>query len=366
MHVRESQGALLAPSSFKEAIATTQVLPPEKYALDTPNTVQSGCDPEDRDTHMNTNAVSVIDLHSARIFFDGAACLIRDANDNIVYRFGLTDQQCDELQDADYPELLGLTHLLGASAGAHCYYHWMVDILPRLGILQKAGVAITQLDNILVREAHRSFQAETLEILNIRKEQILETKHNSHFTCERLLHVNLNNGINLKMNRFVTAWLQHEFKSNRSKKARIKLYVSRPAGVRRGIANEAELVPLLEARGFKIAAMEGMSVNEQAELLAQCDVLMSPHGGALTNMLFCRPGIKIVELFGRHVYPFYYGLAQCCGHDYHAILEDTTDYKQLIKYSCAQAVGSSKFQKMTREKSFVVDPLILTELLDSI
>ena len=250
--------------------------------------------------------------------------------------------------------------------GAHCYYHWIVDILPRLGILQKAGVPINQLDNILVREAHRTFQAETLTDLGVRKEQILETKHNSHFTCERLLHINLNNGINLKMNRFVPAWLRHEFGFKQSNTEQIKLYVSRPEGVRRGIANEAELLPILKARGFQIATMEGMSVRAQAELLSQTDVLVSPHGGALTNMLFCRPGIKVVELFGRHVYPFYYGLAQSCGHHYHAILEDTTDFARVIRYASAEAVGSSKFQKLTRERSFTVDPSVLATMLDSL
>ena len=87
---------------------------------------------------------------------------------------------------------------------------------------------------------------------------------------------------------------------------------------------------------------------------------------ALTNMLFCRPGIKVVELFGRHVYPFYYGLAQCCGHKYYAILEDTSDFKQLIRHSSAEAVGSAEFQRQTREKSFDVDPSLLAEMLDNL
>ena len=355
------------PDSVRDVVTTTQVLLPERYALDAPITIQPGCDPSDRDTQMNTNPVSVLDLRNAKIFFDGAGCLIRDANDNIVYRFGVTDEQCDALRNIEYPELPGLTHLLGASMGAHCYYHWIVDILPRLGILQKAGISTSQLDNILVREADRSFQAETLASLGIRGDQILETKHNSHFTCERLLHVTLNNGINLKMNRFVPAWLRHEFRSQpKPGKERVKLYVSRPAGVRRGISNEAELIPILEARGFQIVVMEGMPVKHQTELFARSDVLVSPHGGALTNMLFSRPGIKVVELFSRHVYPFYYGLAQCCGHKYHAILENPADYKQIIRYSCADAVGSREFHKHTLEKSFIVEPSVMAAMLDSL
>lgn len=345
------------------AVTRTLVFSPEEYALGAPMMVQSDCDASRRDTVMRANPVSVIELHEARIFFNGASCLVRDANDAIIYRFGLTDEQCETHRKADYPVLPGLTHLLGASMGAHCYYHWMVDILPRLGVLQKAGVALSQLDNILVREAHRSFQAETLERLGVQKHQILETASNSYFTCERLLHVTLDNGINMKMNRFIPEWLRQNFAAPASTDERIKLYISRPAGVRRGIANEAELIPLLEADGFHVTAMEGMSVRQQAELLSRADVLMSPHGGALTNMIFCRPGIKVVELFGRHVYPFYYGLAQSCGHEYHAVLEDEVDFNRLIQFSAASAVGDAKFQKQTRENSFHVKPELVSRVL---
>lgn len=354
----------LGPASA--AGTRTLILPPEQYALDAPMMVQPGCDASERDTAMKTNTVSLIELRNAKIFFDGAACLVRDANDAIVYRYGLNDEQCENLLAADYPELPGLTHLLGASMGAHCYYHWIVDILPRLGVLQKAGVPLDSLDNILVREAHRSFQAETLERLGIHLHQVLETRKNSHFTCKRLLHVTLDNGINMKMNRFVPAWLQHNFGAPASVDERIKLYISRPAGVRRGIANEAELIPLLEANGFMVTTMEGKSVKQQAELLSRANVLMSPHGGALTNMIFCRPGIKVIELFGRHVYPFYYGLAQSCGHEYHAILEDAVDFNRLIQFSAASAVGSATFQKQTRENSFCVSPDLVSQVIDDL
>ena len=354
----------LGPSSA--AVTRTLILPSEQYALEAPMMVQPGCDASERDTAMKTNPVSLIELRNAKIFFDGGACLVRDANDGIIFRYGLNDEQCQVLLEADYPELPGLTHLLGASMGAHCYYHWMVDILPRLGVLQKAGIPLDSLNNVLVREAHRSFQADTLERLGIQAHQILETRKNSHFTCERLLHVTLDNGINMKMNRFVPAWLQHNFGAPATFGERIKLYISRPAGVRRGIANEAELIPLLEANGFMVTAMEGMSLKQQATLLSRADVLMSPHGGALTNMIFCRPGIKIVELFGRHVYPFYYGLAQSCGHEYHAILEDAVDFKQLIQFSTASAVGSATFQKQTREKSFYVSPDLISQVMDGL
>ncbi len=57
------------------------------------------------------------------------------------------------------------------------------------------------------------------------------------------------------------------------------LCISRPVGVRRGIANEVQLIPLLEANGFTVAAMEGMAVKQQAELLSRADFLVTPLAG---------------------------------------------------------------------------------------
>ena len=66
------------------------------------------------------------------------------------------------------------------------------------------------------------------------------------------------------MNRFVPAWLRHEFGSQAVLgKDRIKLYVSRPEGMRRGIANETALKPILESKGFQIVVMESMSGKQQ-------------------------------------------------------------------------------------------------------
>jgi len=170
----------------------------------------------------------------------------------------------------------------------------------------------------------------------------------------------------MKMHRMIPNYMKHLFPPKYPLGDRIKLYISRPAGVRRGIANEEELLPILEDAGFTVTAMEGMSVDEQAQLLARADVLISPHGGALTNMVFCRPGIKVVELFGRHVYPFYYGLAQMCGHEYHVVLESAEDYPRLIQFREAQKAGSTDIQKSTRTGAFDVNVDVFRKMIDNI
>lgn len=75
-----------------------------------------------------------------------------------------------------------------------------------------------------------------------------------------------------------------------------KIYVSRLGSLKRILVNEAELEAALAARGFTIVKPELLSVREQVALFHQADVIVAPAGAALANVLFCRPGAKIIEL----------------------------------------------------------------------
>ncbi len=359
----QQSGKFARPSP---AINEQVIMPSEAYHLHPPKVVQKDCKNAGSDKVMKTTPIRLLDVKKAKVFFTGDKLLVRAQGGEMVKRYGVTDQEFNALPWSEHRELHGTALMLGDSMGAHCYYHWMLDLLPKLGIVEKAGIKLSSIDHFLVREMNDSFHKQTLERLGIDAARIVQTRHDNHVECERLLMVKFDNGINLKMNRFIPNWMKHLYPPVYPIRDRIKLYISRPAGVRRGVANEQQLFPILRRAGYTIKSMEGMSVLEQAQLLSRADVLVSPHGGALTNMVFCKPGIKVVELFGRHVYPFYYGLAQMCGHEYHAIVENTEDYPRLIQYAEASKVGAAKFQKLTRAKSFNVDLDVFKATLDAV
>lgn len=340
------------------------LLPKETYHCESPQMVQEIPAGVKHDKTLNVNPVRITEVYNAKVFFTGLKSLVVAPDGKQHAKYRVSETECKELPWNTYTPIQGTTVLFALSAGAHCYYHWMMDILPKLGLLEKAGIKLSDVDNLLVRTADKAFQIESLKHFGFDEDRIVETKDNNRLLCEKVIVIDVQNGINMKMNRFLPAWLKHAYApSSKPTDERIKLYVSRPKGVRRGVANEDELLPILERYGYTVSAMEGMSVSEQAELLSKADVLISPHGGALTNMVFCKPGIDVVELYGRHVYPYYNGLAQLCGHNYHAILEDMADYPQLVCHDAAQAVGSGEHQKKTRATSFNVDLALFEETL---
>lgn len=324
---------------------TTLILPTECYALDAPGMVQAHEDVANAETVMVSNEVVLHEVENAQVFFNGPSHWVHDSRDREVLRDNIPHSQKRANRWRRGKVLKGTTMLLATSPGAHCYYHWMLEILPKLGMLEREGVSLSSIDRFLVRQITGDWQLETLARFGIDETRIVETLKQPNWRCEKLLHIDLNCGINLKMHRFIPQWMKHVFPAAVTNEPRIKLYITRPSGVRRGIANEYEILPLLKAAGFTIMAMEGLTVAEQASVLARTEVLMSPHGGALTNMVFCRPGITVVELFSRHVFPYYYGLAANCHHHYHAILEDPEqDYPRLVNSAVAQSFAETQHE----------------------
>jgi capsular polysaccharide biosynthesis protein len=85
-----------------------------------------------------------------------------------------------------------------------------------------------------------------------------------------------------------------------------RIYVSRARAGYRRILNESDIVEFLGRRGFENMTLEGLSVQEQAAVMASCEVIVAPHGGGLSNIVFCSPGTKIIEIFSPELVARYF------------------------------------------------------------
>ncbi|MFD2935263.1 glycosyltransferase family 61 protein [Spirosoma flavum] len=74
-----------------------------------------------------------------------------------------------------------------------------------------------------------------------------------------------------------------------------RIYISR-AG-RRRVANEANLITLLEKYNFIIIEDKPRSVAEQVTIYKNASFIMGPHGASFTNIIWCEPGTHLFELF---------------------------------------------------------------------
>lgn len=54
---------------------------------------------------------------------------------------------------------------------------------------------------------------------------------------------------------------------------------------------------MLERRGFVVLDPGTLSVQEQIDVFHHAEVVVSPHGAALTNITFAQPGVRVLEMF---------------------------------------------------------------------
>lgn len=76
-----------------------------------------------------------------------------------------------------------------------------------------------------------------------------------------------------------------------------KIYLSRMGMRRRPLSNEAELQAALEAEGFTTIRMEALDGVGQLGAIMRADVIVAPHGGALTSLFAAKPGSRCIEMF---------------------------------------------------------------------
>jgi capsular polysaccharide biosynthesis protein len=101
---------------------------------------------------------------------------------------------------------------------------------------------------------------------------------------------------------------------------RLKLFVSRADATSRLVMNEDAAFARLAPMGFTRVTLGGRSVAEQARLFAQAEIVVGPHGAALSNLVFCTPGTRVVEIhYPRYTLGLYWQMAERFGLRYGAV-----------------------------------------------
>ncbi|MEM6342868.1 MAG: glycosyltransferase family 61 protein [Bacteroidota bacterium] len=192
-------------------------------------------------------------------------------------------------------KLKGKSVVLAAHAGSG-YYHWLIEVLPRLYLLEKAGIDFNSIDHFIVNSLVPGFVRETLEMLGIPLKKVVETHWKPHILAEELIVPSLVGNF-FEVPKWTSKFFGSRFK--RYIKPRVegkKVYISRKDAGHRRIVNEDDVTAFLESEGFETYIFETMSMQEKIEILSQASVVLSPHGAGLANIVFCHPGVPVVEL----------------------------------------------------------------------
>jgi hypothetical protein len=196
------------------------------------------------------------------------------------------------------------------------YYHWLLDLVPRVLLLKHAAQNFSNYDTLLVNGSRANYEREILGALGVPPEKTRYVDSRERFQIASAVFPSLD--INV-----IAPWKVHRLRdlpfSGKPNQHR-RLYLSRARAAVRRIANENEISEMLRHRNFEIIEAENLSWREQADLFACASVIVAPHGAALANIVFCQPGTRIVEISTRPGYrDWFWQLAAVAGLSYEVL-----------------------------------------------
>ena len=174
------------------------------------------------------------------------------------------------------------------------YYHFLFDVLPRFGIFEES-LPGHPIDAVLAPHATR-YQQELLALAGIEQQRIQPRKDRA-LRADHLLVPSTPNK-HLAAPLWITQWLRTRLPPSPRESLPRRLYLTRgdTPNTRRYV-QEAELWPSLERRGFVRLDAGSLSVQDQIDMFSSAEVVVAPHGAALTNLVFCRQGVRVLEMF---------------------------------------------------------------------
>ncbi len=248
-------------------------------------------------------ATFIVTLKNAKIFSHAGYVLYGKENKILYDTLWDWEDLDDDIwsNDFEFPEKLQKingTVAVIAQKGGRNYYHWMTEALPRIYMLVKSGI---KYDYLYVPFILHEFQKVTLNMLGIDPDKIIQGESDTLLQAEQLIIPSMPS-ISTVSPLWVIDFLQNMFsnqKKNLCKKYVSKnIYVSRKCAEQRKITNEEELITLLK-QYFDIVPviLEEFSVEEQAELFCNAEIIIAPHGAGLTNLVFAKPNTLVIEIF---------------------------------------------------------------------
>ncbi|NET29177.1 tetratricopeptide repeat protein [Okeania sp. SIO1I7] len=223
---------------------------------------------------------------------------------------------------------------LSTKWGEKNYFHWIFDVVARIDLLRRTDVEI---DKFILGSCEKKIHRESLEALGISQDKIIESRLYPHIKAKQLIVPSCSakqRGI------WVNKWSCEFLRSLFLKPQNIKelshqpkrIYISRKLASWRRVLNEEEVMNLLEKFGFVSLTLESMSIAEQVSYMAAAKVVIAPHGAGLTNLVFCSPGTKVIEIFSpNYVNSLYWRISNFCSLSHYYLLGDFFDNDNLGK-----------------------------------
>jgi capsular polysaccharide biosynthesis protein/tetratricopeptide (TPR) repeat protein len=207
--------------------------------------------------------------------------------------------------------LAGTTAFLATRWSRVNYFHWMFDVVARIGVLRQSGFAGDDIDHWVVAAQDLPFQIDSLQRLRIPRAKIVvccdaewlgsidPIPHRlPHLTADRLLVPAIPELRSYRGASWARRFLRDRFlEPERSRRFPERIYITRRSVFYRQVINEPAVIEFLQGHGFQILDPGQLPLVDQAAAFAAAKVIVSVHGAGLTNLVFAQPGATVIEIF---------------------------------------------------------------------
>ncbi len=200
-----------------------------------------------------------------------------------------------------------LLSLLTGGGGNDNYFHWLFDVLPRIGICEKTNI-LKDVEYFLCPSINK-WQKETLELLNIPIVKLLNSKTFRHIEADNLIvtdhpwqhSIDANKDIQ-NIPEWIILWLKDKYLKNISESnSPKKIYIDRGDSLsnlknKRKIINEEEVKNFLTKNGFVSVQLSKLEFTKQISLFYNCEKVLGLHGAGLSNLIWSKKNTEIIEI----------------------------------------------------------------------
>jgi capsular polysaccharide biosynthesis protein len=206
---------------------------------------------------------------------------------------------------AEYNEAVAVI----CTTGSENYYHWMIDALPRLRLIEAAGLNADRYYVPMSAAYHR----EALRLLGIDEELCIPATSHQHIEARSVILPMSPGGL---ITPDICDFLRHRLLPNALSRTKsrgyTRLYITRRNAHWRKVTNETELDRIFKARGFTSVALEDYELADQIRMFHEAKYIVGPHGAGLTNLVFCKPGTRVLEISSpRRPRTMFYKISGC-------------------------------------------------------
>lgn len=184
------------------------------------------------------------------------------------------------------------------------YYHWVYQVFSTLIVAKKIGFKIDKINILGSSLQKQTFQ---FQYINFFKHiNYINIPVNSKVIIETGIFSNLVHSHEKIPSQILTSAF-NDFKNfiiknkgnNKSKK---NIYITRKNATNgRNITNEKRLINMIQKYNFHVINLDQINVIEQIKIFNEANIIIGGHGAGLTNLLYCKNNIYLIELFTQNL-----------------------------------------------------------------